>query len=239
MTEYVNSRLHLNSFYCCRVLVESVVSSGNVEYVCGLQGLPGSCGDPHASWTSHQVPAWVSSLVLITKGPSHWRTKQTNGANYGGLIRKLWGNWVMNGNIFVMRWSFVAKINFQKGPLCVFFWSLDLELDDMKENLASLSLSLSISYSLTSGDTKRYWNDYASGLCRYPDVYLMIKRTRRMDLAFFFYPFALSLFFLSYLYIFISPCMARTGHWQGMKAEVRGRVCSLSGKSKSLGWRKR
>lgn len=145
VTEYVNSRFHLNSFYCCRVLVESVVSSGNVECVCGLQGLPGSCGDPHASWTSHQVPAWVSSLVLITKGPSHWRTKQTNGANYGGLIRKLWGNWVMNGNIFVMRWSFMAKINFQKGPLCVFFWSLDLELDDTWRKTWPRSRFLSLS----------------------------------------------------------------------------------------------
>lgn len=145
VTEYVNSRFHLYSFYCCRVLVESVVSSGNAECMCGLQGLPGSCGDPHASWTSHQVPAWVSSLVLITKGPSHWRTKQTNGANYGGLIRKLWGNWVMNGNIFVMRWSFVAKINFQKGPLCVFFWSLDLKLDDTWRKTWPRSRFLSLS----------------------------------------------------------------------------------------------
>lgn len=132
------------------------------------------------------------------------------------------------------------KLISKRGP-SVFFseaWTWNWMTHEGKLGLA---LAFSLYLLLTNlWRHKRYWNDYASGFCRYPDVYLMIKRTRRMDLAFFFYPFALSLFFfLSYLYIFISPCMARTGHWQGMKAEVLGRVCSLSGKSKSLGWRKR
>lgn len=44
------------------------------------------------------------------------------------------------------------------------------------ENLASASLPPSISRSPTSRDARKYWNDYAPGLCRYPDVHLMIKK---------------------------------------------------------------
>lgn len=68
--------------------------------------------------------------------------------------------------------------SFPKGaPLC---FSLKLGLGPVwlgeKKLGPSLSSSLSVSRSLTSRDTCRYWNDYVPGLCRHPDVHLTIKK---------------------------------------------------------------
>ncbi len=68
----------------------------------------------------------------------------------------------------------MAKIHFQMGPLCVF--SEAEPVWHRGKNLAPVSFSPSISCSLTSRDTCRYWNDYVPGLCRYPDVHRMIKK---------------------------------------------------------------
>lgn len=91
-----------------------------------------------------------------------------------------------------------------------------------QKNLAPHSFSLSISCSLTSRDTCRYWNDYVPGLCRYPDVHLMIKKEPGECIwPSFFPPFELPCLVLV---VFFSPrifsCTARTGCWLGMKVEV-------------------
>ena len=108
---------------------------------------------------------------------------------------------------FISKWGpSVLSLKLRPGPV----WHGE-------RNLAWASLPPSIRCSLTSRDTRRYWNDYvAEGLCRYPDVDLMINLGNAFHLL--FVPPS-SLFWL-YFSSFIFSRAARTGRWLQMKVEV-------------------
>lgn len=72
-------------------------------------------------------------------------------------------------------------------PLYVFSKAESWTWVKLRQKGSSLVLS-SKAWFLSSGDTHRYWNDYASGLCRHPDVHQTMKKIRiwRMPLTFIF-----------------------------------------------------
>lgn len=70
------------------------------------------------------------------------------------------------------------KIHFQMRSLYVFSKAESWTWMKLRQKGSSLVLS-SKAWFLSSGDTHRYWNDYAAGHCRHPDVHQMMKKKKK------------------------------------------------------------